>query len=123
MNTKIKVLKAGYFAGIPHGEGSEIELTERQLACAKRRGREFEVIENFSDDGGPKTEAPKEFDPENPEQVGVTGEKMQEEKSGFVSVKELKATLDDAGIDYPATAKKAELQKLVDEIHDAEGLM
>lgn len=113
MNTKIKVLKAGFFAGILHQEGSEFELTERQLACAERRGREFEVIENFSDNGGPKVEAPKAEAPK--------GE--PEEKSGFVSVKELKATLDDAGIDYPATAKKGELQKLVDGITGAEDLM
>jgi len=110
-NTKIKVTKAGYFAGGYHEAGSEIELTERQLDCAKRRDRGFEVLEGFSPEGGPKVTAPK-----------VETPKPAEAPKGS-SVKELKATLDDAGVDYPVKASKAALQLLVDNITGAEGLM
>jgi len=112
MNTKIKVTKSGYFAGGYHSEGSEIELTPKQLDCVKRRDRGFEEIEAFSPEGGPKI---------------ATNEEPQEDETGTTpkgsSVKELKATLDDAGIEYAANAKKADLQTLVDNITSAEGLM
>lgn len=111
MNTKIRVIKAGNFAGLPHNAGSEIELTERQLACVKRRGREFEVIEEFSKEGGPKVTAP-----------GAETAPPAEAPKG-ASVKELKATLDDAGVDYAVKASKTDLQALVDGITGAEGLM
>lgn len=120
MNTKIKVTKAGFFAGSYHEAGSEIELTERQLACVKRREREFEVIEDFSPDGGPKVASPNTG---SKPAEGATGTPPEDTAPKGFSVKELKATLDDAGVDYPANAKKADLQILVDKITDAEGLM
>lgn len=112
MNTKIKVLKADYFAGSYHEADSEIELTPRQLACAERRGREFEVIKSFSPEGGPKVTSPKVDTPTTPPQ----DEKGTTPKGS--SVKELKAALDDAGVEYAAKASKPDLQKLVDKLAD-----
>tara|TARA_R110002020_G_scaffold472424_2_gene700443 strand:- start:2791 stop:3144 length:354 start_codon:yes stop_codon:yes gene_type:complete len=116
---KIKVLKAGYFAGSYYEASSVVELTERQLDCAKRRDRGFEVLEGA---GQPKVAASN--------QANTVGEvlpphetpKPAEAPKGS-TVKELKATLDDAGVDYPVKASKPDLQALVDDITGAEGMM
>ncbi len=145
MNTKIKVLKAGYFAGAYQEAGSEIELTERQLACVKRREREFEILDGSEPkapaegaSGEPAKDEPAEDtqpaegasgEPAKDEPAedtqpaeGASGEPAKDEPAK-VSVKVLKATLDDAGVEYPANAKKAELQALVDNITNAESLL
>ena len=110
MNTKIRVTKSGYFAGGYHAEGSEIELTPRQLECVERRERGFEVIEDFSADGGPKMPSPENVPP------------VPAPSGGTTKVANLKTALDDAGVEYPANAKKAELQALVDGLSDQEGM-
>lgn len=110
--TKIKVIKAGYFAGAYYEAGSEIELTERQLECVKRRNREFEILE-----GPDKGKVISGAQPE----VGLNEEPIIEgDKEPKVTVKDLKAALDDKGIEYPANAKKDDLQALLDQASDNE---
>jgi len=122
MNTKIKVIKPGYFAGKWEEAGAEIELTERQLDCVKRREREFEIL-----DGPDKGKVVTGGSEEN--ETGGSGESEKTEGGGGedtpakVTVKDLKAALDDKGIEYPANAKKDELQALLDGASDGEDLM
>jgi hypothetical protein len=110
--TKIKVIKPGYFAGGYHEAGTEIGLTERQLDCVKRRNREFEILE-----GGDKGKVISGGADETDETKGGEGAPAK------VTVKDLKAALDDKGVDYPANAKKGELQALLDGPGDGEDLM
>jgi hypothetical protein len=111
--TKIKVIKPGYFAGGYHEAGAEIDLTERQFDCVKRRNREFEILEG-EDKGKVISGGADETD--GGENAGSEDENTEGGKGApaKVTVKDLKAALDEKGIEYPANAKKDELQALLD---------
>ena len=114
--TKIKVIRAGYYGGAYHEAGAEIELTERQLDCIQRREREFEILEG-PDKGKVVNTAPQPAEGASGKPEGGTTQNAPEGGSDDqpkLSVKDLKAKLDDAGVEYPANAKKADLQALVD---------
>ncbi len=113
MNTKIKVVKAGYFAGKWEEAGAEVELTERQLGCVKRRNREFEILDG--PDKGTVVAGSGEGGEEPEGETGTTGGEGESDKEpAKVTVKDLKAALDEKGVEYPANAKKDELQALLD---------
>lgn len=106
----VRTVRAPFFYSRGNGyvrKGETAEFTDREIA----RGDELNAFEEVTDEAGFGNGVGIDA-----HEADVTPEpEVEPDPYEHLSVAELKAELDDIGVDYPSSAKKAELQALLAE--------